>query len=265
MKPQPTNLADERFWEEEYLGGTRLPCRPDPAMPFERVLAGALAAHAPVPSGADVLEIGCAPGKWLLFYAERFGALPAGVEYTEFGASLTRRNLAEAGVEGEIVHGDFFTVDPRTADLVLSLGFIEHFDDPVQAFSRHLAFVRPGGTLVIGVPNYRGVLGAVQRWTEPKHLALHNLAAMRPDLYRRLADQNGLKLSWQGYLDGLDPAILKLGRRSALPVIVALEQMHRHGVSGHWRRPRLSAYLLTVLRRDGAGGSTVDLDMGDTP
>lgn len=252
MSHPPTNLADELFWEDEYLGGTQLPCRPDPAMRFERVLAQALAAHAPVPAGADVLEIGCAPGKWLLFYAERFGARPAGIEYTEFGASLTRRNLAAVGVEGEVVHGDFFTVEPRTADLVLSLGFIEHFDDPGQAFTRHLAFLRPGATLVIGVPNFRSVLGTVQRWTEPRHLALHNLAAMRPELYRRLADQNGLTVTWQGYLDGLDPAILKLGRRSALPVIVALEQMHRRGLSADWRRPRLSAYLLTVLRHDGA-------------
>jgi SAM-dependent methyltransferase len=253
VKDRPANLAEERFWEEEYLGGTELPCRPDPEFPFERVLAGTLSAHAPVGAGADVLEIGCAPGKWLLFYAERFGARPAGIEYNEFGASLTRRNLDEGGVEGEVLHADFFTVEPRPADLVLSLGFIEHFDDPAEAFERHLAFLRPGGTLVIGVPNFRGVLGAVQRWTEPGHLAMHNLAAMRPDLYRRLADQHGLKLSWQGYLDGLDPAILKLGRRSALPVVVALEQMHRRGVSADWRRPRLSAYLLTVLRRGAAG------------
>jgi SAM-dependent methyltransferase len=252
VKQRPTNLADELFWEDEYLGGTQLPCRPDPGMPFEHVLAEALAAHAPVAAGADVLEIGCAPGKWLLFYAERFGARPAGIEYTELGASLTRRNLAEVGVEGEVVHADFFTVEPRSADLVLSLGFIEHFDDPVEAFKRHLEFLRPDGTLVIGVPNFRGVLGTVQRWTDPGHLALHNLAAMRPDLYRRLASQHGLTVSWQGYLDGLDPAILKLGRRSALPVIVALEQMHRRGVSVDWRRPRLSAYLLTVLRRGAA-------------
>lgn len=246
---QPVNLADESFWEEEYLGGTRLPCRPDPAMPFERILAEALVAHAPVPAGADVLEIGCAPGKWLLFYAERFGARPAGIEYTKLGVSLTRRNLAAVGIDGEVVHGDFFTISPRSADLLLSLGFIEHFDDPEEAFSRHLAFLRPGGTLVLGVPNFRGVLGTVQRWTDPKHLALHNRAAMMPELYRRLADQHSLTVTWQGYLDGLDPAILKLGRRSALPAIMALEQMHRRGISQAWRRPRLSAYLLTVLRR----------------
>jgi SAM-dependent methyltransferase len=240
LKDAPRNLADESFWENDYLGHTELPCRPDPAMAFERVLAEALAAHAPVGAGDDVLEIGCAPGKWLLFYAERFGARPAGIEYTEFGVSLTRRNLAEAGIDGAVVHGDFFTVEPRAADLVLSLGFIEHFEDPEAAFTRHLAFLRPGGTLVIGVPNFRGVLGAVQRWAE---------------LYRRLAHDNGLSVVWQGYLDGLDPAILKLRRRSALPVIVALEQMHRRGISAAWRRPSVSAYLLTVIRGAEAGGA----------
>lgn len=218
-------------------------------MPFERVLAEALLVHAPAPAGTDVLEIGCAPGKWLLFYAERFGTRPAGIEYTELGVSLTRRNLAEAGIEGDIVHGDFFAVEPRAADVVLSLGFIEHFADVEGAFTRHLEFLRPGGTLVIGVPNFRSLLGAVQRWADPEHLGLHNLGAMIPELYRRLADENGLTVVWQGYLDGLDPAILKLRRRSALPVIVALEQLHRRGVSAAWRRPKLNAYLLTVFRR----------------
>lgn len=250
MTDGPVNLADASFWEQEYLGGTELPSRPDPAMPFERTLADALLASAPVAAGADVVEIGCAPGKWLLFYAERFGAHPIGIEYTELGVALTRRNLAEVGIAGEVIHGDFFTVKPRPADLVLSLGFIEHFDDLESAFERHLAFLGPGGTLVLGVPNFRGVLGVVQRWADPAHLALHNRAAMVPGLYRRLAAERGLTMTWQGYLDGLDPAILKLGRhRSALPVIVALEQMHRRGISQAWRRPGLSAYLLTVLQR----------------
>jgi SAM-dependent methyltransferase len=249
MTAGPANLADPVFWEDDYLGGTQLPSRPDPSLPFERVLAAALAAHAPASAGDDVLEVGCAPGKWLLFYAERFGARPAGIEYTEVGVALTRRNLAQAGIDGEVRHGDFFAVEPRPADLVLSLGFIEHFDDPVQAFDRHLAFLRPGGTLVLGVPNFRGLLGRVQRWSDPGHLALHNLAAMDPGLYRRLGAQHGLTVAWQGYLDGLDPAILKLGRRSALLPIVLLEQLHRRGISQSWRRPGLSAYLLTVLRR----------------
>jgi SAM-dependent methyltransferase len=245
----PVNLADERFWVEDYLDGTRLPARPDPAIAFERSLSEALAAHAPVDPGADVFEVGCAPARWLVFYAERFGARPAGIEYTKQGVELSRRNLAAAGVQGEILHGDFFSVDPVAADLVLSLGFIEHFDDLDAAFARHLDFVRPGGTLVIGVPNYRGPLGSIQRLTDPAHLAMHNLEAMRPTWTRRLAVEQGLAITWQGYLNGLDPAILSLGRRWVLPAIVMLEQLHARGPSRRWNRPRLSSYLLTVLHR----------------
>lgn len=245
----PHNLADRRFWEEDYLGGVTLPARPDPGVPFERMLAAALAEHAPAASGARVLEVGCAPGKWLLFYAERFGARPAGIEYTDVGVELTRRNFAAAGIDGEVIHGDFFSVAAEPADVLLSLGFIEHFDDLDGAFARHLRFLRPGGTLVLGVPNFRGALGAVQGWTEPGHRAMHNLEAMRPDGHRRLAAAHGLTVDWQGHIGGLDPAILKLGRRSALPVIVLLEQLHRRGVSQGWNRPWLSTYLLTVMRR----------------
>src|SRR5579862_6625978 len=123
-------------------------------MAFERCLARELGRHAPTDAGASVLEVGCAPAKWLVFYAERFGARVAGIEYSEKGAEISRANLQLAGIEGTIYHGDFFSVTPGLFDLVLSLGFIEHFDDLDQAFDRHVTCVAEQGRLAIGVPNY---------------------------------------------------------------------------------------------------------------
>lgn len=242
-------LVQEEFWEQDYLGGVELPSRPDMGMPFERSLAAALEQHAAVARGATVLEVGCAPGKWLAFYAERFGARVAGIEYTAHGAELSRRNLELLGIDGEIREEDFFTAVPRPADLVLSLGFIEHFEDLEGTFARHVEFAAPGGLIVVGVPNYRGVLGAVQRWSNPAHLALHNLRAMEPELYARLARDHGLALEWQGHLNGPDPIILKWGRRSAVPAIRALQVLRRVPGSGRVNPRWAASYLLTVMRR----------------
>ena len=82
-----------------------------------------------------MLEVGCAPAKWLIFYAEHFGARVSGIEYSDKGARMSRDNLAAAGVEGEIDEGDFFAATPRPYDLVASIGFIEHFDD-IEAAAR---------------------------------------------------------------------------------------------------------------------------------
>jgi SAM-dependent methyltransferase len=246
-----TGLASEEFWEDTYLSDVKLPARPDPSFQFERVLAAALASHAPVRPGASVIEIGCAPATWLGFYAERFGARVTGIEYTGHGADLSRRNLAALGVDGEVVQDDFFDVDPSAHDLVLSLGFIEHFTDLDGTFAHHAAFVAPGGMLVLGVPNYRGLMGLLQRVGDPAHLAMHNTAAMHPALWRRLGTAHGMEVEWEGYLDGPDPDIIAVRpqRRWLFAVIAALDLLRRVKLGPRLNASWVSAYLLVVLRR----------------
>jgi SAM-dependent methyltransferase len=244
-----TGLASTDFWESSYLADVELPARPNPAFQFDRVLGVALARHAPIASGSSVLEVGCAPATWLGFYAERFGARVSGIEYTPRGAELSRRNLEALGVDGEIVHDDFFAVAPTPHDLVLSLGFVEHFDDVAATFAHHAAFVRPGGALAIGVPNYRGLMGVLQRLGDRGHLAMHNTAAMEPDRWRGLAAEHDFEVEWLGYLDGPDPAILSVRRSWLMPAVLLLEGLRRAGVGRRLNAPWISAYLLIILRR----------------
>jgi SAM-dependent methyltransferase len=247
--PKLTNLAEKTFWEDEYFGDVSLPARPDPNMPFERCLAHDLAAHACVEPASKVLEIGCAPAKWLVFYAERFGATVEGIEYSAKGVELSRMNMSAAGVEGTVHEADFFEFEPKPFDLVLSLGFIEHFDDVDRAFAQHVKFVGPRGRLAIGVPNYRGLNRVLQRWSDPAHLRLHNADAMEPSLYRRLAASHGLEVVHLGYLGGFDPIIVKLGRRSARPAIMLEAFYRRLRLADRLNHRLLSSYLLTVLRK----------------
>lgn len=249
---QPANIVDKAFWEDEYFGGESLPSRPDPQMAFERCLGAALASHAAVATGARVLEVGCAPAKWLAFYAEQFGAHVAGIEYSAQGAALSRENLRLCGVDGaDIIEGDFFDVSPTSNDLVLSLGFIEHFEDLEKTFARHVEFLAPGGRLVIGVPNYRGVNGVVQRLADPAHLALHNTDAMKPTWLRDVGPRCGLTVEHVGYLGGFDPIIIKATRRTALLWTIPEGRWRRLSIADRVNHPLLSSYLLAVYRQPG--------------
>ena len=249
MSKQPTNLVEQAFWETDYFGGERLPSRADLDMAFERCLAAALSDHAAVGAGQTVLEAGCAPGKWLVFYADHFGARVEGIEYSEQGAQLSRANLQACGVAGTIHTADFFDGPAHPVDLVLSLGFIEQFDDIDAAFARHVEFVGPGGKLVVGVPNYRGVNGLVQRWADPDHLALHNVDAMRPAWYRSMAERHGLRLVHLGHLGGFDPIIIKVRRRSAHLWTLPEGRYRRLAVADRINHSSLSSYLLAVFAR----------------
>jgi SAM-dependent methyltransferase len=257
MHAAPVNIVEKSFWENDYYwADATLPCRADMELAFDRSLARALVAYAPVRPGASVLEVGCAPAKWLIFYAERFGARVTGIEYSHKGARLSRENMAAADVVGEVQEADFFEVEPRPHELVLSIGFIEHFDDLDAVLARHLEFVAPGGRLAVGVPNLRGFNGALQRLAEPDYLALHNRAAMRPALYRELADARGLELMHLGYLGGFDPAIICLGHgpllspgRAIPGAVTLLERRFRSlAVADRLEHRWLSSCLLAVYR-----------------
>ena len=255
----PAELTEKQFWENDfYWARVSVPCRPDLAMPFDRAVAAELGARAPVERGQSVIEIGCAPAKWLLFYAERFGAEVSGIEYTEKGAALSRANLEAAGIDGVIHEADFFALAPEPHDLVLSLGFIEHFDDLAGTFARHVEFVRPGGRLALGVPNLRGVNRAAQWLADPDWLRLHNLAAMSPDLFRRLGAEHGLALEHLGYFGGFDPALIApsparaaAARLPAKAIILGGLAYRRLPVSDRIQHRLFSSYLLGVFRRPG--------------
>jgi SAM-dependent methyltransferase len=246
-------LVEKEFWEEEYYwANVQPPCLPDLDMPFDQSMAHALERLAPAQQGERVIEIGCAPAKWLAYYGQRFGVIADGVEYSEKGANLSQANLDALGLEGKIHHADFFTTDAERYDVVLSFGFIEHFDDLEGVFARHLDFVKPGGRLVIGVPNFRGLNKTLQRWSDPAYLALHNLRAMDPALYRRLGAEHGLERLHQEYIGGPDPIIIKLGKPWITPLVLAEARFRRLGFTERLNSGFASPYLLTVFRTPAA-------------
>jgi SAM-dependent methyltransferase len=243
-------LATPEFWDEAYFwAGQKPPLRPHPALPFDRTLMRAFMTWAAPARGERVLELGCAPAVWLVWLAERFGAQVEGVEYAPKGAAFSRANLAACGIEGTVHEADVFTMEPLERDMVVSLGFIEHFDDLDAVFARHLEFVAPGGRLVIGVPNFRGINGWLQARADREYLDLHNLEAMRPELYRRLAAQHGLEVVVCRNIGGPDPVIVKTEGGLPRLLVLAESRLRRLRATERLDHRLWSSYLFTVLKR----------------
>lgn len=243
-------LVDPEFWDEKYFwAGERPPLRPDPALPFDRTLIRAFDRWARPAVGEEVVELGCAPAKWLVHLGETYGARVEGIEYTEKGARFSRENLAACGVPGRVIAGDVFTIDAQPRDMAVSLGFIEHFDDLGQVFARHLDFVRPGGRLVIGVPNFTGINGWLQARADQDYLDLHNRAAMDPALYVRLAQEHGLTVETIRHIGGPDPVIVRAEGRLLTGLILAESRLRRLARTEELDHRLWSSYLFTAFRR----------------
>lgn len=94
----------------------------------------------------------------------------------------------------EVIETDLFTFQPQKKyDLVLSCGLIEHFKDTKDIIAKHIPFLSEDGTLLITLPNFRGVNGWVQKNFDKYNFDKHYLECMNPDYLAQIAKDLGLK------------------------------------------------------------------------
>ena len=183
------------------------------------------------------------------------------VEIKTTSNMATRRNFELLGLPGEVTQGDVLddALTLRTHDVVYSLGLIEHFEDFGAVARRHLRLLKPGGTLMLGVPNLRGINHWFRRRLAPRSLREHNLDAMDLDGWTPFENAERLEVVFKGYIGGLEPSVLSRceaktprnlpARRMAKLLDVLLRKRCRF--LRRFNSPRFSAYALGVYRKPG--------------
>ncbi len=137
-----------------------------------QALDGLLRRRLPQEPGKQLLELGCATGRWLVYFHRTFGYDVTGCDYSETGCASARETLAVAGIPGQVLMQDMFTLDGAW-DVVFSGGLIEHFTDTRHVLAKLASLLRPGGTLVTLVPNLNGVSGLYHRLLKPETFETH--------------------------------------------------------------------------------------------
>jgi 2-polyprenyl-3-methyl-5-hydroxy-6-metoxy-1,4-benzoquinol methylase len=161
---------------------------------WERIIPS----YIPALGSGDIIEIGSAPGIYAARLANQIGANPWGLEYTPSGARVNRSYFEKLGYSSSnVIEGDFFDdkiVAPlrEKFDVVMSNGFIEHFEDPSAVIKRHLELVKPGGLLLITIPNFVGFYSIVGRFIGPNYRNIHNLDVMYLKNFRRAMVHEGV-------------------------------------------------------------------------
>ncbi len=169
------------------------------------------------PGPAKIIEIGSAPGAFLNECHRRFGFEPYGVEFSPVGASVNRENFKSWGLDpNHVFESDFFANDFQSAnraqfDVVVSRGFIEHFTDLTPVIDAHVNLLKPGGILVISIPNYSGLNYILGYLTVRLLFPLHNFGLMRKDVFGSLFVRPDLDGLFCGYGGGVDLGLLEGG------------------------------------------------------
>lgn len=178
------------------------------------------------PGPFKIIEIGCAPGDFLKECHARFGFEPYGVEYSPVGARVNRDYFESWGLDpNHIMQSDLFMEDFQSAyraqfDIVVSRGFIEHFIDLQPVIDAHVNLLKPGGTLVISIPNLSGLNYLLGLLTARAVYPLHNMAIMHIEVFREIFARSTLETLFCGYQGGVDLGILEAGQQTPLRNLV---------------------------------------------
>jgi SAM-dependent methyltransferase len=254
---QASALTDEAFWDA-YWRDLKLPTAVDESHSGQSVrgILRVFKRFVPAGSGSRALEIGGAPGGYLAYVAQTFGHEAYAIDNSTVGCGKLTENFDRLKIPITVYCRDALTGDlsdlPRF-DLVYSLGLIEHFSDPLPMIRRHVELAKPGGLVMLGLPNFLGISTPILKLTRPEMFSKHNLRTMDVRTWAPFERDLGLSVLFRGYVGGWDPRIYAIRRndiRSRLvnfPIRAAGRVMD--SLAAHrWNSKTWSGYAMGVYR-----------------
>lgn len=221
LRPRPSPSALGSFYPDTYYPLDQQPSREAFAVAeglLARVTGWGRTHHQP--HAPSILDIGCGTGLFL-HMAHEVGLRVRGIELSESAVEHAR---AKYGLD--VHHGTLETAElpDESFDIVTMWHVLEHLADPVEALRRVARVLKPGGLLLLGVPNFDSIEARIfgRRWYSldaPRHLSHftpHTLAAafitagLIPRRIIYSPGTAGLVYSAMGDLTGV---MLKLRRR----------------------------------------------------
>jgi SAM-dependent methyltransferase len=108
-----------------------------------------------------LVDCGCGEGLILRFVHEQFADVELwGIDYSE-AIEKARRMARDLGYDFHLVRADLFEVgrsgELGPFDVLISVGLIEHFQDPAELLAKFERMVAPGGCLITIIPNFGGL------------------------------------------------------------------------------------------------------------
>ncbi len=155
-----TRKSDVEYWNEFWRRASGQTSDSYYRRRLDRAFAKALEGF--TTQGKSLVEVGVGGSEYLPYFHRRFSFRVGGIDYSETGCASARALLAASGTPGEICQADMFAPPADLlgrADVVISMGLVEHFAETAKAVGACAAFARPGGLVITVIPNMKGLYG----------------------------------------------------------------------------------------------------------
>lgn len=150
-----------------------------------------------------IIEIGGYPGRYLAYLSDKYNLTPTCLDFNS-DKSKIEESMHSFGVENyNIIQADIYEYVPKEKyDIVISNGFIEHFENYDKILDKHKLFLKDGGTMLVMIPNKRWLRKWYGYLVDYKNLKAHNLKCMKKSTFTDFAKRSGLQLVCLDYFSG---------------------------------------------------------------
>jgi len=170
VNPRPKISQIQKLYEEDYFKKPGCPAASIGYADYESWAGGVqqndpphemeiLSRYRPI-AGADLLEIGCATGHFLLA-ARKAGACAVGLEVSQYAAAIASDRY---GLDVHVGAIDTVPWKGASFDVVVALELVEHVLSPTDFFRRVRELLRPRAVLLLSTPNYACARELGERW-----------------------------------------------------------------------------------------------------
>lgn len=236
LNPRPDYAELLSFYDDDYHCFTT---SPNEAERIERWIVqrrrGDRFNHVPIVVGGRFLDVGCGSGDMIAAMAH-LGMVSEGVEPSHYAAA--KATAAGLKVTCSLLRDASFP--DASFDAVSMFHVLEHTPDPIEVLRECRRILKPGGELVIGVPNFNslvfGLVGkgwvGLQLPSHVQHFSPNSLraAAVRAGLAVGLIETESLPEHVEGELSNW------LRRRFLVPGRLTMRTGVLRGISAHLAR-----------------------------
>ncbi len=150
-----------------------------------------------------IIEMGGYPGRFLAYLADKYNLIPTSLDFNSDKIKIEETMKSFDIEDFKIIQADIFEHIPETQyDIVISNGFIEHFENYQEVLDKHNLYLKQGGTMLVMIPNLTGFRKVYGYLVDYKNLKSHNLKCMNKHTFESFAKRNGLQILTLEYFGG---------------------------------------------------------------
>jgi len=176
MNKETKKLSSKEYWDDVLSNG-RIPFEVHSKQYSTWLIDSFFNKYIQKNTHKTLFEAGAGSSAWLPYLSKKYNLTVSGLDYSETGCRICEENLKLLKIKyDEIICEDIFKWhSDKKYDIIISLGLIEHFDNPFDVLKILSNHINPSGIIITVIPNLLGISGKLTKNFLPEVYKIHKI------------------------------------------------------------------------------------------